>query len=112
MRKATLKIVSKEIEVVHENFKTIAKKVGEDRRHTSLKGRRGVAKSEWHVSEGEGAKRTCERHLLLIVGMNSNLIVAQISVEEAEVTRSCQSVQDLLNERDREVILFVVEFSF
>ena len=57
--------------------------------HTSLEGRGGVAQSEWHVSEGEGAKRTCERRLLLIVRVDSNPIVVRISIEEAEVTRSC-----------------------
>ena len=57
------------------------------------------------MSEGECSKRTCERRLLLIVGMNSNLIVARISVKEPEVTGSCQSVQDLVDEREREVVL-------
>ena len=47
---------------------------------------RGVAQSEWHASEGEGAKRTCECRLLLILGMNSYLIIARISVEEEKVT--------------------------
>ena len=37
--------------------------------------------------------------------MNCNLIIARISVEEAEVTQSCQSIQDLVDERDREVVL-------
>ena len=37
--------------------------------------------------------------------MNGNLIVARISIKEVEVTRSCQSVQDLVNEREREVVL-------
>ena len=45
-------------------------------RHASLEGRGCVAQSEWHVSEGEGAKKTSERGLLLIVGADSNLIVA------------------------------------
>ena len=45
----------------------------------------GIAQSEWHASEGEGAKRTCERCLLLIVGVDSDLIIARVSVEEAEV---------------------------
>ena len=75
----TLKIISKDAEVVHE---TVAKEVKEDCRHTSLKGRGGVAQSKWHASEGECDKGTCERRLLLIVEMNDNLIVAQISVEE------------------------------
>ena len=73
--------------------------VEEDHHHTLLKGRGGVAHSEWHASEGEYAKGTCERHLLLIVGGNGNLIVARISVKEAEVTRSWQSVQDLVDEQ-------------
>ena len=106
MSKTTLKIVSKDAEVVHENFSSVAKEVGEDCRHTSLKRRGGVAQSEWHASQGECAKGTCERRLLLIVKMNSNLIVARISIEEAEVTQSCQSVQDLVDEREWEVILF------
>ena len=58
-----------------------------------------VAQSEWHASESEGAKRTSERGLLLIVGVDSNLIVARVSVEKAEVVGSCQSVQDLVDER-------------
>ena len=58
--------------------------------HASLKGRGGVAQFEWHASEGKGAKRTSERGLLLIVGVDSNLIVARISVEKAEVVWSCQ----------------------
>ena len=37
--------------------------------------------------------------------MNSNLIEARVSVEEVEVTRSCQSVQDLVDEWKREVVL-------
>ena len=37
--------------------------------------------------------------------MNDNLVVARISVQKVEVTRSCQSVQDLVDEREREVIL-------
>ena len=37
--------------------------------------------------------------------MNGNLVVARISVQKVEVTRSCQSVQDLVNEREREVVL-------
>ena len=36
--------------------------------------------------------------------MNSNMIVARISIEEAEVTRSYQLVQDLVDEREREVV--------
>ena len=96
--KTSLEVVSKDGEIIHEDFLTVAKKVGEDSRHTSLEGRRGVAQSEWHASEGEGAKRTCERCLLLIVGVDSNLIIARISVEEAEVVGSCQSVQDLVDE--------------
>ena len=51
----------------------------------SLEGRWGVAQSEWHASEGEGAKRISERGLLLIVGVDSNLILARVSVKEAEV---------------------------
>ena len=86
MSKTALKVVSKDEKNVHENFQAIAKKVGEDCRHTSLKGRGGIAQSEWHASEGECAKRTCEHRLLLIVAMNCNLIVARISVEEAKVT--------------------------
>ena len=62
---------------------SVAKKVTKNCRHASLEGRGGVAQSEWHASKGEGAKRTCERRLLLIVGVDSNLIVARISVEEA-----------------------------
>ena len=37
--------------------------------------------------------------VFLIVGMDGNLVIARISVEEAEVVRSCQSVQDLVDER-------------
>ena len=37
--------------------------------------------------------------------MNSNLIVAQISVKEAKVIQSCLSVKDLVDEREREVVL-------
>ena len=37
--------------------------------------------------------------------MNRNLIVARLSIEEAEVTQSCQSVQDLVDEREWEVVL-------
>ena len=37
--------------------------------------------------------------------MNDNLILAQISIDEVEVTRSCQSVKDLVDERKRKVIL-------
>ena len=37
--------------------------------------------------------------------MNGNLIVARISIKEVEVTRSCQSVQDLVNEWEREVVV-------
>ena len=37
--------------------------------------------------------------------MNDNLVVAWISVEKVEVTRSCQLVQDLVNEQKREVVL-------
>ena len=96
--KTTFEVVSKDGEIIYEDFYAIAKKVGEDSRHTSLEGRGGVAQSEWHASEGEGAKRTCEHRLLLIVGVDSNLIVARISVEKAEVVRSCQSVQNLVDE--------------
>ena len=51
-----------------------------------LKGRGGIAQSEWHTSAGEGTKQTCERHLLLIVEMNSDLIITRISNEKSEVT--------------------------
>ena len=105
MSKTTLKVVSKDEKVIHENFQADAKKVREDCHHTSLKGCRDIAQYEWHASEGECAKRTCECCLLLIVGMNRNLVVAQISVEKAKVTQSCQSVQDLVNEREREEVL-------
>ena len=74
-------------------------KVREDSRHASLEGRGGVAQSEWHASEGDGAKRTCEHCLLLIVRVDSNLVIAQIFIEKAEVIQSCQSVQDLVDER-------------
>ena len=60
---------------------------------------RGIAQSEWHASEGKCSKRTCEHRLLLIVGLNRNLVIARISVEEAEVISSCQSVQDLVDEQ-------------
>ena len=63
-------------------FARVTKKVREDCLHASLKCCEGIAQFEWHASEGEGAKRTCERHLLLIVGVDSNLIVARISVEK------------------------------
>ena len=86
MGKRTLKVVSKDKKVVHEKFKAIAKKVGEDCRHALLKCCGGGAQSKWHASEGECAKRVCERCLLLIVGMNCNLVVARISVQKAEVT--------------------------
>ena len=100
MSKTSIEVVSKDGEIVHENFKTVAKKVREDGRHTSLEGRGGVAQSKWHASESEGAKRTSERGLLLIVGgVDSNLIIARVSVEEAEVVGSCQLVQDLVDER-------------
>ena len=38
--------------------------------------------------------------------MNVNLVVALISVQKTEVTRSCQSVQDLVDEPEWEVILY------
>ena len=87
--KTTLKVISKDEKVFHENFQATAKKVGEDCHHVSLKCCGGVAQSKWHASKGECAKRTCERHLLLIVRMNHNVIVARIFVQKAEVTRSC-----------------------
>ena len=78
--KTTIEFVSKYGEVVHENFQAIAKKVREDCHHASLKCRGGVAQSKWHASEGKCAKSTCERHLLLIIGMDRNQVVARISV--------------------------------
>ena len=72
--------------MVLENFQAVTKKVKEDCRHTSLKGREGVAQSEWHESEGEWAKRTCERRLIMIIGINVNLIVARISVTKVEIS--------------------------
>ena len=44
--KTTLKFNSKDGKVVHENFQAVAKKVREDCRHASFKGRGGVAQSE------------------------------------------------------------------
>ena len=64
-----------------------------------------IAQFEWHASDGEGAKWTCERCHLLIVGMDSNMIVARIFIQKAEVTRSFQSVQNLVDEWEREVVL-------
>ena len=86
MSKKTLKVISKDEKVAHENFQAIAKKVGEDCRHASLKCPVGVAQSKWHASEGECVKETCERRLLLIVRMNHNLVVTRISIQKAEVT--------------------------
>ena len=80
MRKTTIEVVSKDGEVVYENFQAVAKKVGEDCRHTSTKCHEGIAQSKWHASEGECAKRTCERRLLLIIVMNRTLVVARISI--------------------------------
>ena len=74
-------------------------------RHASLEGHGGITKSEWNAFEGESAKQTSERSLLLIIGVDSNLIVARVSVQKAEVIWSCQSVQDLVDERKREVVL-------
>ena len=85
MSKTTIKVVSKDGEVFYENFQAVAKKVGEDCCHASLKCHGGVAQPEWHASEGKCAKRTCEHRLLLIVEMNHNLVVARISIQEAEV---------------------------
>ena len=99
MSKTVVEVVPKDGEVIHENFQAVAKKVGEDYRHALLKCRGGVAQSKWHASEGEYGKRTCERRLLLIVGMNHILVVARLSVQEVEVTRSSQSVQDLVDEQ-------------
>ena len=98
MSKTTVEVISIDKEVIHENFQDITKKVGEDCHHASLKYCTGVAQSKWHACEGEYAKRTCERRLLLIFGMDYNLVVAQISVQEAKVTCSCQSVHDLVDE--------------
>ena len=44
--KTTLKIISKDEKVVHEKFQVVAKKVGEDCHHASLKCHRGIAQSE------------------------------------------------------------------
>ena len=79
MSKTTLEVISKDEKVINENFQAVAKKVGEDCRHASFKCRGGVAQSEWHAFEGKCAKRTCERHLLLIIGINRDLVIAQIS---------------------------------
>ena len=76
MSQTAFEVVSKFGEIAPENFKSVAKKFGEDYRHASLKSCGGVAQSEWHASEGKGAKQICERRLLLIIGMNRNLIVA------------------------------------
>ena len=46
--KTAVKIISKDREVVHENFQDVAKKVREDCRHASLKYRRCIAQSKWH----------------------------------------------------------------
>ena len=78
--KTAVKVISKDREVVYENFQVVSKKVRKDCSHASWKCRGGVAQSKWHACEGEFSKRTCERHLLLIVGMNQNLVVAQISI--------------------------------
>ena len=86
MSQTAFEVISKDGKIVYQNFQAIAKKVREDCHHTSLKGRRGIAQSECHAFEGECAKKTCECHLFLIVGVSCNLIVARISVEEAEVT--------------------------
>ena len=45
------------------------------------------------------AKGTCKRRLLLIIHMDCNLVVARVSIQEAEVTLSYQTVQDLVDER-------------
>ena len=85
MSKTTFEVISKDGEIVHEDFKAIAKKVRKNCRHALLEGCGGVAQSEWHASEGEGDKRTSEQVFSLIVGVDSNLIVARISVKKAEV---------------------------
>ena len=97
--KKTFEVVSKDGEIVHEVFYGVAKKVRKYCHHASLEGRGGIAQSEWHAFEGDGAKRTSERGLLLIVEVDRNLIIAQVPVEEAEVIGSCQSVQDLVDEQ-------------
>ena len=76
MSKTTFEVVSKDAEVVHENFQAVTKKVEEDCCHASLKGRGGITQSKLHASEGECAKGTYKHRLLLIVGMNCNLVVA------------------------------------
>ena len=76
MSKTTLKAVSKDREIIYENFQAVAKKVGEDFNHASLKGCGGVAQSERHAFEGECCKRTCERRHLLIFRVNCSVVVA------------------------------------
>ena len=50
--KTTIEVVYKDREVVHENFQAVAKKVGEDCRHASLKCRRGGGGGGLHSPNG------------------------------------------------------------
>ena len=82
--KIVVEVVSIDGEVIHENFQAVAKKVRED-----SNGRCTIQMASF---EAECVKRTCEHRLLLIVGMDCNLVLARISIPKAKVTRSCPSV--------------------
>ena len=57
-----------------------------------------------HSTVGEGAKRTCESGLLLVLGSYHNLIIAVVPIKETEMGMSSQPLKHLIDERKGEMI--------
>ena len=95
---AAVVVISKDEEIVHEDFETVDKKIGEDCRLTSIECHGGITLSEWHLSKTKRAKGTCKLYLFWIIRINSNLVIGRVSIQEAKVILSCKTVQDVVNE--------------
>ena len=99
-------------DVVEENQHEPAEEGAEHIVHQRLKCRRGVGEPKRHHQELEVAVVGAERRLLDVRRVHAHLVVPRAEVELGEVLGPMELVEELVNHRDRELVLghAVVEF--
>jgi hypothetical protein len=94
--------------VIHIGFDVVVELLHEAGLDSSLVGGAGVLQHEQHCRVAVGAKRGVERGLLLVFFLDSDLVIAEIAIEEEEQVPAYCGVNDLINLRQPEGVLGAV----
>ena len=79
-------------------------KVVEEEHHILLESGSNIFKSKWHNAVCKRPPRGCERSLVLVLFLDSNLVITRKTIHERKDFVASTSINDLVNERNGDFV--------